>query len=54
MTDGQREWGHLICFSEYYRDHEGHRTFDYKAQHATIVRRNVQQSTALEGEDVRD
>ncbi|MGQ4437903.1 hypothetical protein ACN6LI_003268 [Streptomyces violaceoruber] len=47
-TDGQREWGHLICFSEYYRNHEGHRTFDYKAQHATLVRRNVQQSTPIE------
>jgi hypothetical protein len=46
-TDGQKEWGHLICFAEYYEDASGSRTFDYKTQAATVVQRCVRQSVAL-------
>ncbi|WP_158102044.1 hypothetical protein [Streptomyces glaucescens] len=49
-TDGQKEWGHLICFAEYYEDASGSRTFDYKTQAATVVQRCVRQSAGLEPE----
>ncbi len=49
-TDGEQEWGHLICFAEYYRDQSGARVFDWKSKEATLVHRSVQQSVALEPE----
>lgn len=50
VVDGQRETNHMICFTEYYKDAEGHKTLDPKTRKAATYPRSVEQIVALEPE----
>lgn len=50
LTNGEREWGHRIHFTEYYRDRDGHRTMDWATKHALSFPRCVKQTSPLPGE----